>query len=71
MENDTLKVFMINPAITVSRIRESKFHVDYKMHQSIDLRMDLEIKAKGSCSRNCTEIYNYMQQWDDILLKKH
>ena len=47
MANDALEVFMINPTRIVSRLRESMFQVDYKMHKLIDLSMDLENKSQG------------------------
>ena len=71
MANDVLELFMINPTKMDTRLRESMFHIDYKMHQSIYLRMDLEIEVKGLCWMKCTEIHDYMKLWDELLLNKN
>ena len=70
MENDALEVSMINTTRISSKLMESMFHIDDKMHQSIHLSMDVEIKADVFCLMKCTEIYNNMKRWDDLLLKK-
>lgn len=41
MANDTLEVFMIDYTKTTTKLKVSMFQIDYKMHQSIDLSMDL------------------------------
>ena len=56
INDDAFEVFMINPTKIDAGLRESMFHLNYKMHQSIDLSMDLEIKVEGFCSMNCTNI---------------
>lgn len=62
---------MINPTINATELKESMFHINYKMHQSTDLSMDIEIKAEGLCWMKCINIYDHMKQWDDLLLNKY
>lgn len=70
MVDDAFKVLMINPTKIIARIREFMFHIDYKIHQSIDLSMDLEIKAKGLFLKRYTEIYDRMKKWGDLFKNK-
>jgi hypothetical protein len=46
------------------------FQIDYQMHQSTKLSMDLEVEVEGLCMMKCSKIYNHMKQWDELLLKK-
>lgn len=71
MANYEIGVFIINPTKFFARIVESMFHIDYQMHQSTDLSMDLEIEVESLCMMKCIEIYNHMKQWDEILLNKY
>lgn len=61
MDDDALELFMINPTKFISIRRDSMFHIDYKMHLSVDLSMDLEIEVEGPCSMKCIEIYDRMK----------
>ena len=49
MVDDAIVVCIINPTKVTSRIQESMFHLDYKMHQSIDMSMDLEVEVEVLC----------------------
>ena len=70
MANDEIGVCVIEPTKMFSRLRESLFHIDYQMHKSIYLSIDLEIKVEGLHVMKCTKIQDHMMQWDELLLKK-
>ena len=70
MVDDSIGVFVVNPTRVASKLHDSMFHLDYKLDQSIDVSVYLEVKAEGLCLIKCTKINNQMKQWDDVLLKK-
>ena len=61
MVDDSIGVFLVNPTRVATKLHDSMFHLDYKMNQSIDVSVNLEVEAKGLCLIKCTEINNGMK----------
>lgn len=59
--HDEIGIFVVNPTKVASRLHESMFHLDYKMHPLVDMSMDLEVRVEGLCSMRCMEINDRMK----------
>ena len=68
---DAILLFVVQPTIIATKLHYSMLHLDYNMHQSIDMSVDLEVEVEVLCSIKCMDTKNKMKQWDDLPLKKY
>lgn len=63
MIDDMLEKKIVDPTKVVERIQESMAHMKYRLDQSRDWRLNLELEAEGLCSLKVKEINDKTKRW--------